>query len=220
MKTKDETTESCRELVKSALSKMLDLKGKGTWISVRDFSIGNLFKENGLGPKYATAAIEVLRKRGVCQFEGERSGMKFKSIYENYDLDFLTKFVLDLVEEKKQEYKESCKNNPIRATKKSLVDFDNKSEVKILRRVNIPQLGDLRYSIINNKITQVRIISASLVVNDKGVEKTVYRVEYTNPSYTDLFYLQDVSISSLFEDLDSLFQNLKKNVVLYVKSKK
>lgn len=155
-----------------ALAEILNVETLNVWVSVKDRSINKILTEAGVNKNYSPIVLEELNKLGLVEGEGSRSGMRYKiisnvipdvsrlalTIYNRFSKK--TKQYYDSTKLSSEGYPESKKSDlhPLKTKKMKAEKYDPKT-VKIKRQVIIPNLGDIRFIIKNDKIYEGKIIS-------------------------------------------------------------
>lgn len=240
--------------IELALGEVLNVEKMNTWISVKDRSISSVIKEAGVHKNYAPIIMDELQKLGLVEKEGERSAMRYK-ISSNVipDISHLASKIYKRFSDKakfgnslrNEGYPESDKRDlkPFfpKTVKEDITPYSSKPKVlKGSRAVKLPNLGDMRFIIDNNKIVEGRIISLHYgddgkrflynleIINEKWVEevyeteqpdfvnKTEYE-EYHNNLPKQYLVRQDISVKDLFETPSAAADFMVRHLLKYMK---
>lgn len=187
----------------------------GTFVSVKDKPITEIFRAYGVA-KYATESIEVLKGKFI-EVEGVRAGMMYRFIGEVVpDFTDYAKQAYELSMKKAEDYRLRVKSdtNQVKTKRSSLTDFDNKTDArsKKVRKVNLPQLRDLRYIIRESIVVQCMIVGIQL--SEDNEEITEYRVRYC--ASNSLSYMHSIlKLSMLFESAQEAANFMAVNVRVF-----
>lgn len=194
--------------IESGMTKLCELS-LNRFVSVKTHSISGVFDEFGV-KRYATEAIEVL-KDDFLEIEGVRAGMAYKWKSETIpDMHVMAIKAYNLFVQKRQDYNNRVKTdlNPIRRSSVSLADFGNSSKVeKHLRRVNLPNLKDVRFILKNDVIKQCKVVGIELEDDDQ----IKYTVKYKDKE--NRLMTAHVHIKELYESIEDIFKFLTKNII-------
>lgn len=81
MGNKRENILAALELV---LAEILRVDKMNVWISVKDRSIASILQSGGVNKNYSAIIVDELKKLGLVEGEGERSGMRYKIIFQRH----------------------------------------------------------------------------------------------------------------------------------------
>lgn len=202
------------------------------WISVKDRSIASILQSGGVNKNYSAIIVDELKKLGLVEGEGERSGMRYKIISNVIpDVSRLALTIYNRFSKKirpTEGYPESKKSDlfPLIPKKNKSENYDPKTTI-IRRKIILPSLGDIRYIIYNNRITEGKIVGMYYHgENDKEVK---YQIRIANPEYqeccesigedesaSDQFIMVFIyGLKELFENPESAASYLVRKVIRY-----
>jgi hypothetical protein len=229
MGNKRENILAALELV---LAEILRVDKMNVWISVKDRSIASILQSGGVNKNYSAIIVDELKKLGLVEGEGERSGMRYKIISNVIpDVSRLALTIYNRFSKKirpTEGYPESKKSDlfPLIPKKNKSENYDPKTTI-IRRKIILPSLGDIRYIIYNNRITEGKIVGMYYHgENDKEVK---YQIRIANPEYqeccesigedesaSDQFIMVFIyGLKELFENPESAASYLVRKVIRY-----
>lgn len=229
MGNKRENILAALELV---LAEILRVDKMNVWISVKDRSIASILQSGGVNKNYSAIIVDEMKKLGLVEGEGERSGMRYKIIsnvipdVSRLALTIYNRFSKNI--RPTEGYPESKKSDlfPLIPKKNKSENYDPKTTI-IRRKIILPSLGDIRYIIYNNRITEGKIVGMYYHgENDKEVK---YQIRIANPEYqeccesigedesaSDQFIMVFIyGLKELFENPESAASYLVRKVIRY-----
>lgn len=233
MGNKRENILAALELV---LAEILRVDKMNVWISVKDRSIASILQSGGVNKNYSAIIVDELKKLGLVEGEGERSGMRYKIISNVIpdvipDVSHLALTIYNRFSKKirpTEGYPESKKSDlfPLIPKKDKSENYDPKTTI-IRRKITLPSLGDIRYIIYNNRITEGKIVG--MYYHDENDKEIKYQMRIANPEYqqcsesieedesaSDQFIMVFIyGLKELFENPESAASYLVRKVIRY-----
>nr|DAJ28045.1 MAG TPA: hypothetical protein [Caudoviricetes sp.] len=229
MGNKRENILAALELV---LAEILRVDKMNVWISVKDRSIASILQSGGVNKNYSAIIVDELKKLGLVEGEGERSGMRYKIISNVIpDVSRLALTIYNRFSKKirpTEGYPESKKSDlfPLIPKKNKSENYDPKTTI-IRRKITLPSLGDIRYIIYNNRITEGKIVG--MYYHDENDKEIKYQMRIANPEYqqcsesieedepaSDQFIMVFIyGLKELFENPESAASYLVRKVIRY-----
>lgn len=229
MGNKRENILAALELV---LAEILRVDKMNVWISVKDRSITSILQSGGVNKNYSAIIVDELKKLGLVEGEGERSGMRYKIISNVIpDVSYLALTIYNRFSKKirpTEGYPESKKSDlfPLIPKKDKSENYDPKTTI-IRRKITLPSLGDIRYIIYNNRITEGKIVG--MYYHDENDKEIKYQMRIANPEYqqcsesieedepaSDQFIMVFIyGLKELFENPESAASYLVRKVIRY-----
>ena len=222
MPTKREDIIAALEL---ALQEILRVDKLNVWISVRERSVVKILQEAGVTKDYSSSVMAKLKEIGLMETEGSNGFMKYRIVTNVIpDVKRAATEIYNIVLEKKRSYFNSDKLSPSRPSDKypkysktkTMDDFEEPGKIiKGKRKIIMPQLGDLRYMVNDNRIKQVRIVGIEFGDNEKILCKVSYRC--TGDENTTMDIREGVLLNEIFETPEQVAAYLVKTLVKYDK---
>lgn len=229
MGNKRENILAALELV---LAEILRVDKMNVWISVKDRSIASILQSGGVNKNYSAIIVDELKKLGLVEGEGERSGMRYKIISNVIpDVSYLAFTIYNRFSKKirpTEGYPESKKSDlfPLIPKKDKSENYDPKTTI-IRRKITLPSLGDIRYIIYNNRITEGKIVG--MYYHDENDKEIKYQMRIANPEYqqcsesieedepaSDQFIMVFIyGLKELFDNPESAASYLVRKVIRY-----
>ena len=229
MGNKRENILAALELV---LAEILRVDKMNVWISVKDRSIASILQSGGVNKNYSAIIVDKLKKLGLVEGEGERSGMRYKIISNVIpDVSYLAFTIYNRFSKKirpTEGYPESKKSDlfPLIPKKDKSENYDPKTTI-IRRKITLPSLGDIRYIIYNNRITEGKIVG--MYYHDENDKEIKYQMRIANPEYqqcsesieedepaSDQFIMVFIyGLKELFDNPESAASYLVRKVIRY-----
>lgn len=229
MGNKRENILAALELV---LAEILRVDKMNVWISVKERSIASILQSGGVNKNYSAIIVDELKKLGLVEGEGERSGMRYKIISNVIpDVSHLALTIYNRFSKKirpTEGYPESKKSDlfPLIPKKDKSENYDPKTTI-IRRKIILPSLGDIRYIIYNNRITEGKIVG--MYYHDENDKEIKYQMRIANPEYqqcsesieedesaSDQFIMVFIyGLKELFENSESAASYLVRKVIRY-----
>lgn len=236
MKKKEEILEA----LQYGLLEILNVETLNTWISVKDRSINKILSEAGLNKNYSFVVVDELKKLGLIEREGERSGMRYKIVRNVMpDINSIAIKIYDEIQNRKSNNEKPIDGYPVSnsadlrpvISRKNYSDVLNKKNEKIYngkpktvkRQVNIPALGDMRFIIFSSRIVECKVVSIHYDI--ETMSKVLYDLEFVNiesfkindEEENTFIICNDKTIRDLFDSPEDAADYLIRKVVKYQK---
>lgn len=184
------------------------------WVSVTDHSVNKMLEEVGINRNYGPSMVKVLQKKGFYESEGTRGGLRYKIVSEVYpDYAALAKEVYEERYQTNKAKAEARKSNfPFHAKPTPKIDDDFVGEVvkvksKKLRKVDLPNLLDTRYIILDAVIYECKIVACKY-----SEENNKFLYDIQRRSGDVLVVEHDYELNNLWENPKDLVEYLLKNI--------
>lgn len=238
------TKENILAALELALAEIINVGTLNTWVSVKDRSINKILAQAGVNRNYSSVVLDELKKLGLAEGEGERSGMRYKIISNIIpDVSNLALVIYQRFNKKIKDYNDrrtsSCSEGypeseqkdlfPIRFKKEKEEKHDPKT-LTMKRQVIIPNLGDMRFIVRDNKIIEGKIISLFYGEDDKSILYSIRIInedwiirkddQENNVSLEEISkyeVIKDLGVKALFETPEIAAEHLIRRVVRYSK---
>lgn len=222
--------------VSAAIESIMSVEALDKWFSVQERPLNKILAQYKNIPKEMYSCFhKVLSRNGLMETAGANGFMRYK-ITSDYikDGDALAAEVVTSYKDKQRQAAEAYAQRKAAGDYRPGGKYSKASEEKLFNRsgkvihlskkLEVPHLGDTRWFIMDNRLTEGRVIGTFL--DRKEVTKAeqdipeyktrvMIRLEYNTAQKPALKPHKDLDIKETFVSQEKLLENLRQNAIKY-----